>query len=242
VNGYTYNDTRPRRRRRGCLPSVIIGIVVVLVLAVGADFAARAVAENEAASQIQQAGFPTKPKVTFEGFPFLTQVASRDFHQVRLSATAIPAGPVTITQFSAIASGVRLTHGFNSGTISTVTGTALITFPALSNAFNNAAGGAGGILGSVGMTLSAAGPDEVKTSIDVLVFSGSATWKITRVSSRKLTATMISSSGFPAELVGNLQTVNIPLPSLPYGLTITRISVTQGGVIGQISGQDLKLG
>lgn len=243
MNGYAYGDDVPRRRRRrGCLPSVIIGLVVLLVLAIVADFIARNVAQNEAATQIEQAGFPAKPTVTIEGFPFLTQVLSRDFREVKLSATAVPAGPVKITQVRAVASGVHLTSGFSSGTIDQVSGTALITFPSLATAFDNAAGPAGSLIGSTGLTLSAASPDEVKASVDLLVVSGSATWRITRVSSQELRATLTSSSGVPAELLGALRSISIPLPRLPFGLTIGSVSVTPAGVVGQISGTDLKFG
>lgn len=243
MNGYAYDvEDVPRRKRRGCLPSLVIGLVVVLVLAVVADFIARNVAQNEAATQIEQAGFPSKPKVSIEGFPFLTQVLSRNFHEVKLSATQVPAGPVKITQVSAVANGVHLTSGFSSGTIDQVSGTALITFPSLANAFDNAAGPAGSLIGASGLTLSAAGSDEVKASVDLLVVSGSATWRITRVSSQKLQATLVGSSGIPEELLKNLSSISIPLPKLPFGLTIGSVSVSPSGVVGQISGTDLKFG
>ena len=35
------------------------------------------------ASEIQQQGFPKKPDVTINGFPFLTQVISRDFKNIK---------------------------------------------------------------------------------------------------------------------------------------------------------------
>src|SRR6201996_5504410 len=60
---------RPRRRHRGLTITAIV-VVVLLVLLVVADRVAAGLAENEAASQIQSAGFPVKPKGDIEGLPF----------------------------------------------------------------------------------------------------------------------------------------------------------------------------
>ena len=67
-----YDQARPRRRHP--LRWIIIAVVVVLAILVGVDFAAKSYAEGQMASQIQQQGFPKKPDVSIEGFPFLTQV------------------------------------------------------------------------------------------------------------------------------------------------------------------------
>jgi LmeA-like phospholipid-binding len=77
---------RPRKRGR----KLVIWVVVLLVLLVGLDFGAKAFAESEAASQIQSHGFPTRPSVSIAGFPFLTQVITRHFDQVTISAANIP--------------------------------------------------------------------------------------------------------------------------------------------------------
>src|SRR5437016_5853158 len=84
---------RPRRRRRVWLA---IGIPVALVaLLIGLDRVAAAVAANVAATKIHSYGFPVKPGVSFEGFPFLTQVISRHFDGVDITASKFPAGPLT---------------------------------------------------------------------------------------------------------------------------------------------------
>src|SRR5580693_2962338 len=89
-----YGDERVRTRRRA--RRWVIAIVVVVVLLVGADFAARAVAENVAASQFQQQGhLSVKPDVTIEGFPFLTQVISKDISDVHVGISNLQEGPVT---------------------------------------------------------------------------------------------------------------------------------------------------
>src|SRR5580704_14244470 len=98
----------PRRRRSRRPRRLIISLVVLVVLLVGLDFGARAVAESVMASKIQQQGLTNKPDVNIGGFPFLTQVASKDFKQVSISDTNQVAGPVTITSFKATATGITL--------------------------------------------------------------------------------------------------------------------------------------
>jgi LmeA-like phospholipid-binding len=235
----TYNPygsgAAPRRRRGGCLPKLAIGVVILVILLVVADFVAKAVAQNVAASQIQKDGFPKKPSVTFEGFPFLTQVAAHDFHQVRFSSSDVPAGPVQITTVHAVASGVHLSGNFQSGTIDQVAGTVLISFGSLDTALTNALGPAGALVGSVGLKLSAAGPEEVKASLDLVVDTGSATWRVSRPTPTQLSVTLVSSSGVPGSLLSPIRNFSFTIPKLPFGLTIQTVSVTPSGIIGQIS-------
>jgi LmeA-like phospholipid-binding len=234
-NPYVSDDAAPRRRRGGCLRAAIIGVVVLVILLVAADFIAKAVAQNVAASQIQKDGFPKKPSVTFEGFPFLTQVAARDFHQVRLSSSDVPAGPVDITKVNAVANGIHLNGNFQSGTIDQVSGTVVISFGSLDSALTNALGPAGSVVGSVGLKLSAAGPQEIKASLDLVVASGSATWRVTRPSPQELSVTLVSSSGLPDSLLQPIRNFSFTIPKLPFGLTIQTVSVTPAGLVGNIS-------
>ncbi len=102
-----------RRARR----YVIILVLVVAVL-VALDFGARAVAQGVMATKIQQQGLSQKPHVSIGGFPFLTQVASKDFKKVTISTTNLTEGPVTITSVDATATGIRLnSYSSESGTI-----------------------------------------------------------------------------------------------------------------------------
>src|ERR1700722_14189061 len=95
----------------------IITLVVIIIVLVGLDFGARAVAESVMASKIQQQGLTNKPSVSIGGWPFLTQVASKSFDHVTISDTNQKAGPVTITRFSASAEQIKLnSFAFSSGT------------------------------------------------------------------------------------------------------------------------------
>jgi LmeA-like phospholipid-binding len=233
-NPFGSDNAAPRRRRGGCLRTVIIGVVVLAILLVAADFIAKAVAQNVAASQIQKDGFPKKPSVMFEGFPFLTQVAAHDFHQVRLSSSDVPAGPVDITTVNAVANGIHLNGNFQSGTIDQVSGTVLISFGSLDSALTNALGPAGSVVSAAGLKLSAAGPEEIKASVDLVVTSGSATWRVTRPNPQELSVTLVGSSGIPASLLQPVRNFSFTIPKLPFGLTIETVSVTPSGIVGHI--------
>jgi DUF2993 family protein len=227
-----------RRSRRYLL--VIVIIVVVLVVL---DFVARAAGENIMATQIQKQGLPKKPNVSIGGFPFLTQVATKNFQQVTISTANLPEGPVTITKVAVTANGIKLnSYSSASGTITSLSGTALISFASLGNTLTQQVGSLGALLNGAGLNLTQAGPDEVKASLNLIVTSGSATWRVTRVSGNQLHIGLVGSSGLPASLLGSIQSVNVQIPKLPLGLTIDSVSVTSDGVVGRVSGHNVSFG
>jgi LmeA-like phospholipid-binding len=227
------------RRGRGWL----ITLVVIVALLIGADFGARAVAESVIASKIEQQGLNSKPDVAIHGFPFLTQLASKDLRQVTITAHNATDGPVTITTINATASAIRLnSYAFSGGTIGSVTGTALISFPALSTTITEQVGALGSLLRGVGLQLSDAGPDEVRATVNLVVSSGSATWRVTRLSGDALSIQLVGSSGLPTSLLGSIQNLTVQLPKLPLGLTVNSVAVTPSGVVGALSGHDVPFG
>ena len=153
----TYGYGKPSRRRHP-VRVIIIVLIVLIALLVAADFAARAFAENKAASEIQQQGFPKKPSVDIQGFPFLTQVAAHQFHQIHISSTNDTEGPLDISSIDASLKNVHINGAFSGGTIGTLHGTATITFTALANAVTSQAGSLGQ-LANAGLTFSAGGPE-----------------------------------------------------------------------------------
>jgi hypothetical protein len=231
-----YDQTRQRRRHP--LRWTIIIVVVLLAILIGVDFAAKAYAEGQMASQVQQQGFPKKPDVTIEGFPFLTQVIGHDLQNVKLSSTDVKEGPITISSINATMTGVHLNSSFNSGTIDHLTGIATITFAELSNAMSAQAGGLGDLAGA-GLKLSGAGPNEVKATLDLVIASGSATWRVTTPGNNKLNIHLVSSSGLPGDLLGAVSDMSITLPSLPLGLKIQSLKVTSTGIVGTIGGRNI---
>jgi LmeA-like phospholipid-binding len=152
-------------------------------------------------------------------------------------------GPVTFTSINANATGIKLnSYAFSSGTIAHINGTALINFSSLGNTLSSEFGPLGQLLNGAGLHLTAAGPDEVKASLDLIVTTGSATWRITRVSGNQLNVRLVSSSGLDPSLLSGIQDKTITIPALPLGLTLDSLSVTPSGIIGTISGNNVPFG
>lgn len=231
----------PRGGRRG--RRYLLVVIVIIALLVVLDFAARVVGESILAAQIQKQGLPHKPDVTIGGFPFLTQVASKNFQQVSISTTNLPEGPVTITKVDVTANGVRLnSYSSARGTITSLSGTALISFASLGNTLVQQVGPLGSLLNGAGLNLTEAGRNEVKASLNLLVTSGSATWRVSRLSGNQLLISLVGSSGLPSSLRGSLQSLTVQIPKLPLGLTIGRVSVTPSGVVGDVNGHNVPFG
>ncbi|HUB41413.1 MAG TPA: DUF2993 domain-containing protein [Streptosporangiaceae bacterium] len=232
----------PRRRRRRAWRYVIALAIVIVVLVV-LDFAARVAAQNVLASKIEQQGLQHKPNVTIDGFPFLTQVASRNFERVNLSDADQTEGPVTITSINATARNIKVnSYAFSSGTIGSLSGTALISFASLGNTLTQQVGPLGSLLKGAGLNLRAAGPSEVKATLNLVVTSGSATWRVAWLAGDRLNVRLVGSDGLPSSLLGAIQDITLQVPKLPLGLTIDSVRVSPAGVLGRVHGSNVPFG
>jgi hypothetical protein len=229
----------PRSRRR--LRTFLIILVVLVGLLVAADFGAKALAESEVASQIQKQGISQKPSVSIAGFPFLTQVISRDIGSMQISWHDLAEGPVTFTSINALLNGVHINSSFNGATVTQLTGTARISFGELSNAVSSQVG-ALGALGGAGLTLTDAGPSEVKANLDLVITSASATWRVSRLSGHALIVQLVSSSGLPSDLLQSVKRIKISLSGIPLHLQVQSVSITPNGVVGTLTGQNVTFG
>jgi hypothetical protein len=224
---------RYRRRRRRRWPWITV--IVILLLLVAADRGANAYAENQMASQVQSnLGLSGKPDVNIHGFPFLNQVAARDFNLVTvtasnetISAKSAGSGLLEIASLNATLHGMHI-HGTNSASIDQFSATALVTFTSLGNV--------GGI--PQGITLSADGPNQVKASIDIFGITGDAVAQVTKVGSNQIHIHVSDFGGIPSDALGNLVDFTVTIPKLPAGVTIQNVSVTQQGLQITATGQN----
>jgi DUF2993 family protein len=219
-------SARPRKRHRG-LKILAIVVVVLVVLAVIIDRVAVKLAENEVASQIKSAGFPVKPSVSIAGFPFLTQVVEKNFHQINISASNVPEGALELASVKATMHGVHVNSSFSGATVDQTNGTALVTFAGLSKATG---------LGD-GIKLSNAGHNELKATLSLGPISTNALAQVTRTGPHKIQVKIVSTGGdLPISALGNNQEFTFSMPSLPAGMTIQNVSVTGAGVQISIAG------
>jgi hypothetical protein len=228
------SNNQPQQLKRNRGRKWLVWIVVIVVVLVGLDFGAKAFAESKIASQIKSHGFPAKPSVSIAGFPFLTQVAARDIHQITISSSNIKKGPVTITSLNVVADNVKVNSSFNGGTTGPVHGTILISLGALGNALS-AAGPLTGFLGGGGLNVVSVGNTEVKGSLNLAggLVSWSATWKVVAAGPNEIELHLVSSNGLPSGLASAAQNIKLPLKSLPLGLQMT------GGLNSSSNGIDV---
>jgi len=74
---------------------LIIAVLVIVALAVAADFGAAAAAEYEVAKQIrQQLHLASDPSVRINGFPFLTQAVAGHYTAIDVQASGVSADPL----------------------------------------------------------------------------------------------------------------------------------------------------
>lgn len=74
---------------------LVITLLIIVALAVAADFGAAAYAEHTIAQQIrQQLALPSEPSVRINGFPFLTQAVAGRYSAIDVQASAVPVDPL----------------------------------------------------------------------------------------------------------------------------------------------------
>lgn len=213
-----------RRRRRGRRWTMtIFGVIVLLILLVIGDRVALAIAENNMADQFVSNGFPVKPSVTIEGFPFLTQLITRDFRKVDISASNVPAGPLTITSAKATLTGMHINSSFKSATADHVTVTLFASFGALA-----AAGG----LNGTGITIAPAGPNLLKITANLGgVLSDTEEAKVTQTGPRQISIQIVNSGSPIGGILSSFGSYSFSLPNgVPPSLRITGVFLNSQGL------------
>lgn len=109
---------------------ILITLLVLAVVAVGADFGARAIAESRLAASVQASlDLPQRPDIELEGFPFLFQAARGRLDGVSVELKDVEAGGVPLESVAMdfedlVFDGVELVGG--SGTVASRGGTAQV--------------------------------------------------------------------------------------------------------------------
>jgi len=214
---------------------VVFGVIVVLILLVIGDRVALAVAENDMADQFVSNGFPVKPSVTIEGFPFLTQLVARDLRKVDISASNIPAGPVTITSATGTLNGLHFNSSFNSATVDHVTVRIFVSFAALA--------GAGGLGNVANLTITPAGPNLLKITGSLGgVLSDTEEAKITQSGPQQISVQAVNNGGALSGVLSQFGSYTFNLPKgVPASLRITGLSLNAQGLTATAAADNAKL-
>jgi hypothetical protein len=220
------------RRRRRFPVKTTIALVVLVLLLFAADRIARAVTENAMASRFQSSlNLSAKPSVDIEGFPFLTQLAGRDFHTVLVTGNNMTDGQLDLANIDVTASNVRL-HNFSSASVDSINGTATITLASIVRAAD--------LPGAI--TFTPDGPNQVKATVSVDGVSASAIAQISVEGSNRIHGQVTNFGGIPASVLGNAADFTVAVPDLPSGISVTGVTVTSAGVQISFSGTDTTFG
>jgi hypothetical protein len=228
--------------------SLLILLVVLALVAIGADRLAVRIAESKIAGGIKQTqNLSTTPSVSIAGFPFLTQLVSDHFHGVTVKVSDLSGSgaqaksSVRIQTLTAKATDVRTSRNFKKVTAGTVTGTAVFTYQDLSAAL-------GASLSYGGSGADGHGRVAVTGSVTVLgqKISGKAAAEVVLTGVNKIgfTAVTVEGVSVPQLAITALTAVfshDFTANSLPAGLSIRSITANPDGVQAVVGGSNVVL-
>lgn len=230
----------------------LIALAVLAVLFVAADRVAVNLAEEKAASKIKSSqGLSGTESATVDihGFPFLTQVLSRDLDRVDIELTGMTAAAagrqIPVTRLEATLSDVHLGEGYSSATAERAEGTADISYADL-----NKIAPKGVEVSYAGKERAARNQVKITASIDVMgrtLEIPAAIYSTVRIGEDdrvRLQADKVPGTSIPgaAEQVRQHVDFGTSVRGLPSGLTLQKADVTKTGVRFTVAGTDVPLG
>ncbi|MFC1441981.1 DUF2993 domain-containing protein [Streptacidiphilus sp. N1-10] len=225
---------------------LLIVLIVLAALFVAADRITLHFAESEAASKIQsERNLSQKPSVSIGGFPFLTQLASKKFDEVKMSASDLTVndgkgGPnIQLQNFRIDAKNVKVTGNYSGIVAGSGTGTARISYADLSAALPNQVTVAyGGTPGKVKVSgkvdLPVLGSQQVSGTADISVVDGNGI-SLTNLSG------ITGVDPTVASLVASFLQPKLQLAGLPSGLRLDSVQPGPDGIDITVSGTNVSL-
>ncbi len=237
-------------RRLGVL---LLVVAVLAALSALADGAARRVAQDRVAAQLQTSeNLQRRPDVTIEGFPFLLAAWRGEFDQVTVNSAAVTGEGVELQDVEARLTGVRVpvreALGGAAVTVRAdrVSVEALIDYPSVTSVLRTradrlAAEGRGGVQDLA----VAAGPDgtvQVQVSVEVLGVAVDLVLPLrVQVVAGDLVLEAVPNGNPAATQAAGLISARVTVPPLPYGLTVTDVRPTPDGLTLEAAGRDVTI-
>jgi LmeA-like phospholipid-binding len=235
---------RPRLGQASPWVAILIIVLSVGLLGAGLYFGDRFAqhrAEQRTAMALQpRLGTPQAPQVDIEGFPFLTQVASRSIDRVHIVADQIGttnAALLALANADLVFTDVVTEDWFKTMTIKHAEGTALLDYATLS------------ALAGEPMTFASNGRVELVIKTTVIgreveaVVSGlprlDAKEQTMTLSDAKISVAGVNLPEFTAQALLAALLKPIPLKGMPLGMTVSRISAAEDGVHVDLVGDNL---
>jgi LmeA-like phospholipid-binding len=235
---------RPRLTWASPLVAILIVILGVVLVGAGLYFGDRFAqhrAEQRAAAALQpRLGTPQPPQVDIEGFPFVTQVASRSIDRIHIVAEQIGAtneALLSLVHADLVLSDVVTQDWFKTMKIRHAEGTALVDYAKLSS------------LAGAQMTYSSNGRVELVIKTTVLgreveaVVTGTprlnAKEQNMTLSDAKISVAGVNLPEFSAQALLAALLNPIPLKGMPLDMTVTRLTADEDGVHMDLVGDNL---
>ena len=210
------------------------------------DRGAAALAGRAVASQVQTTGgLASRPEVSVEGFPFLTQAVRGRYDRVEVSAQDVPAGELRLAALDATLTGVRVplsdvvTGSVGAVPVDRVVAETLVPYAELARRAGSRAlqvapaGDRVRVTGSVevlGRTLRAAAVSRVVVEGGALV-----------VTAERFEVGNDVADAVLSTALGDRLDLRVPV-SLPYGLELQSLEVRPDGVLVRSAARDVVLG
>lgn len=228
-------------RRRSRWPIVLLVVLILLVGgAVVADRVALGVAEDKAASALQQSeGLPHKPDVTVDGFPFLTQLVAGSFDEVDVTANAVPVGTrrdVTLQKVVVRLHRVTVTNNYSTVHADTATADASIGFAELSRVLGAPvhAGPAGRLVAEPTVHLLG---QSFHGRVSAVVHASSA--QGITFGDPKVSFAGVQLPSVVAQALAKVFSGAISLSGLPFGVRVSGAGVTGSALVVHLIGSNL---
>ncbi|BBH65022.1 hypothetical protein ACTI_17070 [Actinoplanes sp. OR16] len=236
----------------------LLTVVVVLVLLliggafvldrVGKSYAERELGDRVAAEVAAQNATSGTPDVTIEGFPFLTQVASGDYQEVKIALPDFSApdganGTVRMSLLDISAQDVKapLDTLRNGGDViaGAVAGAGTIGYAEITNLVNQDGlkleEKDGKLIASVQLEIPGQQPIEVTGTTNLVVEDGGVTVKFSEVTSKDLPAFPFLQSMIDA------LSYQLKIPELPLNLVVREVQVLPEGLRVTAGAQNVNL-
>jgi hypothetical protein len=235
-----YSDARvPRRGGGRTLRRVLVALLVLVLLLVVVDRAGDWFAEDRAATTMRDSQrLSEEPDVHIGGFPFLTQLASRNFDRIEIDAKHVPisSDPVVLALSTL---DVTLDH---------------VTFPRDFSSLTAESAHAVGRIGyadlgrSLGADLAYAGDGRVRARKTITLFGRTVTPTVT--ASPVLVGGVLSFGkaqvdgagalgGQVSAVLEQVLDVKIPLNGIPFDVRVQQLAMDSSGLRLDMAGADL---
>jgi hypothetical protein len=218
---------------------ILIALVVLVLLLIAADRVGVYIAEKAAADNLKKSQhLDSTPNVDIAGFPFLTQLASRDFDEITVTAKDVPAGQGTtalpISNLRVVLHGLTVSSGFSTFHARRGDATAVVSYADLGRALKS--------------TVTYVGNGRVRAELSVSVLGQNVSGSITakpELHGRSLgfgSSQLDGATGAverAAEALKQVFGVDLPIARIPFDVRITSLEATPQGIELKLTGTDL---